>query len=129
MTQFDIKFYTTIDGKCDFFDYYKKLKLEKESYNKNSRIIFLAISRKLRILKSNGTRSGMPDFRYIKGSNFPIWEIRIKHPQGYFRIFIYRKNNTYFVLNYFWKKQAKTPKAEILKAEKFIENIERRLGG
>jgi len=51
MTQFDIKFYTTIDGKCDFFDYYKKLKLEKESYNKNSRIIFLAISRKLRILE------------------------------------------------------------------------------
>ena len=51
MSQFDIKFYTTLDGKCDFFDYYKKLKLEKESGNKNSRILFLAISRKLRILE------------------------------------------------------------------------------
>ncbi|MFW5961571.1 MAG: type II toxin-antitoxin system RelE/ParE family toxin [bacterium] len=81
------------------------------------------------MLKRNGTRSGMPDFRYIKGSNFPIWEIRIKHPKGYFRIFIYRKNNTYYVLNHFWKKQAKTPKGEILKAEKLIEDIERRVGG
>jgi len=42
----------------------------------------------------------MPDFRYIKGSNYPIWEIRIKHPKG-----------------------------EILKAEKLIEDIERRVGG
>lgn len=129
MSQFNIKFYTDSDGKCDFFDYYQKLKLEKESGNKNSRILFLAISRKLRILKMNGTRSGMPDFRYIKVSKFPIWEIRIKHLKGYFRIFIYRRNNIYYVLNYFWKKQAKTPKKEIWKAEKLIEDIESRLGG
>lgn len=55
MSQFNIKFYTDSDGKCDFFNYYQKLKLEKESGNKNSRILFLAISRKLRILKRNGT--------------------------------------------------------------------------
>lgn len=129
MSQFNIKFYTDSEGKCDFFDYYQKLKLEKDRGNKNSRILFLSISRKLRILKRNGTRSGMPDFRYIKGSEFPIWEIRIKHPQGYFRIFIYRRNNIYYVLNYFWKKQSKTPKNEIWKAEKLIEDIESRLGG
>ncbi len=129
MAQFNIKFYTKQDGSCPFFDFYNKLKNKKINGDKHSRILYKSISRKLRILKRNGTKKGMPDFRYIQGSKYSIWEIRIKHPKGYFRIFIYNKDNTYYVLNYFWKKQSKTPKKEILKAEYLVEDIENRLGG
>jgi len=91
--------------------------------------LFDAISIRFRHLREIGTRKGMPDFRYINGSKYSIWEIRIKHKNGYFRIFIYRNKDKYIVLNYFWKKQKKTPLREIRKAEKLVEDIKIRFGG
>lgn len=129
MGQFKVVFYTDNKGNCPFLDYYKKLKKEKEKGIKESRVLFNAISIRFRHLREIGTRKGMPDFRYIKGSKYSIWEIRIKHKNGYFRIFIYRHNDKYIILNYFWKKGKKTPAQEIRKAEKLVRRIKRKFGG
>jgi phage-related protein len=66
---------------------------------------------------------GMPDIRHINTAKNNLWEIRVKFWEGYLRIFICLhplRTNTYIVLNYFIKKDEKTPKSEIEKADRIM---------
>jgi phage-related protein len=129
MGQYKIAFYIDKNGNCPFLDFFNMLKEETKNGNKQSGILFKAISLRLRHLKEIGTRKGMPDFDYIRSRKYPLWQIRIKHPRGIFRIFICLWGKEYYViLNYFWKKTKKIPNRQIQKAERMMDDFIRRNG-
>ncbi len=68
-------------------------------------------------------------FKHLSGTN-GLWEIRVAVSNGIFRIFcFFDKGNMVILLGGFQKKSQKTPRNEILKAERlkkeYFENKER----
>lgn len=125
MQNYNIVFYEDMDGNCFVLDFIAQLNLKGDKQSKN---LMKAIYHKLEILRLSGTRSGMPDFEYMHSKKYPIWQIRIKHSTGYYRIFICPyKNNTFVVLNYIHKDTDKTPPQQIKIAESLMEDYIRRI--
>lgn len=126
--KFDIVFYNDAQGNSPMMDFLDSLRNKNDQ---RSRALANAIYRKLMHLRLNGTLNGMPDFRKIENTKrHPIWEIRIKHVNGYRRIFIcIWRGNTYIILNHFAKKTDKTPTREIAIAESMMDDYIRQMEG
>ncbi|HHY30345.1 MAG TPA: hypothetical protein GX520_06615 [Syntrophaceticus sp.] len=111
----DIIFYEDKNGHCPFLAFTGEL---TQKNDQRSRTLAKSIFLKLTQLKQNGTMDGMPNFEYIQDSKYPLWQIRIKHVTGTYRVFFCPWEGKYVILNHFIKKSKKTPKKEIRKAER-----------
>lgn len=80
----DIIFYEDKNGHCPFLAFTGEL---TQKNDQRSRTLAKSIFLKLTQLKQNGTMDGMPNFEYIQDSKYPLWQIRIKHVTGTYRVF------------------------------------------
>ena len=129
MNKFQIVFYCDEKGNNPVFEFFEKLR-DKAQKDKMSCTLLDNFYRRLNSLRKNGTSDGLPHFDSIKSSKYPLREVRVKHPTGYYRILICPWNgNNFLLLHVFLKKVAKTPPREIKLAEKRIKDWIRRNGG
>ncbi|GAB4259428.1 type II toxin-antitoxin system RelE/ParE family toxin [Thermincola ferriacetica] len=129
MDKFQIIFYYDDTGNNPVFEFFEKLR-DKAKKDKMARTLLDNFYRRLNSLRKNGTSDGLPHFDSIKSSKYPLREVRIKHPIGYYRILFCPWNgNSFVLLHVFLKKVDKTPPRDIKLAEKRIEDWVRRNGG
>ncbi len=119
---YKIKFYTDEHGSCDVKSFIKELR-NKTSTSKEARINFNKIVAYLDILEEMGTRVGEPITKHLDGE---IWELR---PLSNRILYAFYKDNTFLLLHHFEKKTRKTPKREIEKAKKELDDYRRRFNG
>ena len=94
--------------------------LSQNCSNKDSRVKLKKITAYINQLSENGLKLGIP---YIKHIEDNIWELR---PLRDRILFAYLDNNKFVLLTCFMKKTQKTPKHEILKAKKCLEDYMKR---
>ncbi len=129
LNKFEIVFYEDENKNNPVFEFSEKLR-DKAEKDKLARTLLDNFYRRLNSLRRSGTSDGLPHFDSIKSSKYPLREVRVKHPVGYYRILICPWNNNSFVLlHVFLKKVDKTPPKEIKLAEKRIEDWIKRNGG
>ena len=112
---YEIEFYENKNGKSETADFIKELN-QKASTNKECRINFNKIVAYLDLLEEFGTKIGKPVTKHLDGET---WELRpLKN-----RIFYaYYKDNRFIILHHFIKKTQKTPKKEIEKAKRNLQD-------
>ena len=120
LMRYDIKFYEDKKGNCPFLAFISELSQKGDKRSKN---LVNALFLKFKQLEQNGTMTGMPDFRHIENSKYNLWEIRVKHVTGYYRILCCPWKGKYVILNHFVKKGRKTPAKEIKKAERWMDDF------
>ena len=82
--------------------------------------------RALELLQKNGNELREPDSRKIKG---PIYELRVKLSSNIIRFFYFFYYDKKIIITHgFQKKQQRTPKKEIEKAEKYYQDFLKRYG-
>lgn len=119
--KFEVVFWQDKNGYSESQDYIYSLK-EKSIKSKDARIKLNKIVEYIEILEHYGTQIGEP---YIKHLENELYELRPLRDRFFF---FYKKENKYIILNHFIKKTQKTPKKEIEKAFKLIQDaIERKL--
>ncbi len=115
---YKINFYKDKKGNEPVAEYIKDLSTKKD---KDSRIKLNKIRDYLKILSEYGTKSGNPYVKHIKDK---IWELRPLRDRIFF---FYWKDDCFILLHHFIKRTQKTPKREILKADKEVSDfLERR---
>lgn len=110
-------FIKIINGRNEVKEYIETLRKEN---NKDSKIKMNKIIAYMRRLKERGLSLGE---NYIKHIDKQIWELR---PLKDRILFAYIENNEFIILSYFTKQTQKTPKREIQKAKKYLEDYKRR---
>lgn len=113
----NVIFYTDKDGRSEIQEY---LILLQQSNDKDSRIKSNKIVAYINMLEKHGLQIGQP---YIRHLNDEIWELR---PLRDRILFAYYENNTFILLSIFVKQTQKTPKKEIKKAEKLLNDFKKR---
>ena len=108
---FTIEFYFDKNGKSDIVDLLNDLQ-QKSISNKNARVQFRQITLFIELLSKNGTNLPENITKHIEDN---IWELR---PGKNRVLYFFYKDNKYILLHHFVKKTQKTPKKEILKAIK-----------
>lgn len=93
---------------------------EKRNTSKDAKIKFVKITNYIDKLSKYGTDLGMPFVKHIEDN---IWELR---PLRDRIMYAYVKKNKILLLNYFVKKSQKTPKDEIKRAKRYLNNYLRR---
>jgi len=116
---FDIEFYDDERGYSDVEKFLKELR-EKSETSKDARINFNKVVAYLDILEEMGTRVGEPVTKHLDGE---IWELR---PLSNRILYAYYKDDTFLLLHHFIKKSQKTPRREIEKAKREVEDYRRR---
>jgi phage-related protein len=111
-----IYFYKDANGKQPVLDYMKKLASLK---GKENRIKFNKIQEYIQILSEYGTAAGEPYIKHLEGD---IWELR---PLKDRILFIGQEDGAYILLHHFIKKTRKTPKREIEKAKRKLQELRR----
>lgn len=114
-----IEFYEDERGISSIKDFITELNAKAKT-DKIARINRDKIVVYLDLLKEHGTRIGMPVIKHLDGE---IWELR---PLANRILFAYYKDDVYVLLHSFVKKTNKTPKSEIKKAKREIEDYKRR---
>ena len=114
-----IEFYEDERGISSIKDFITELNAKAKT-DKIARINRDKIVVYLDLLKEHGTRIGMPIVKHLDGE---IWELR---PLANRILFAYYKDDVYVLLHSFVKKTNKTPKSEIKKAKREIEDYKRR---
>lgn len=115
---YQIIFLNDKNGENEVQNYIKKLQ-----YNtKTDRIKLNKIIAYMRLLEEKGLTLGEP---YIKHIIDNIWELR---PLKDRILFATLENNKFIILNYFAKSTQKTPKREIEKAKRILDNYKKRSG-
>lgn len=117
MKNYDIIFYKKENGASPVFDYIESL---FNNNSKKSRIERDKIIGYIDLLRNNGKSLGAP---YIKHLVNDIWELR---PRDNRILFFSWNGNKFVLLHLFKKRTQKTPKREIDKAVKEIEDFQRR---
>ena len=115
---YQIIFYTNKNGKSEVFEYIENLRDNRK--NKDARIKVNKITAYINQLSKYGLSIGEP---YIKHIDEDIWELR---PLRDRILFAYYDNNKFIILSYFMKQTQKTPKKEIEKAKKLLEDYKER---
>ncbi len=105
---YEIKFYEDKNGRSEVYEYIKNLTNNK---SKDNRI-------RLKKIKAYISLSEP----YIKKIDKEIWELR---PLRDRILFASLYNNKFILLSIFMKKTQKTPKKEIRKAKKFLEDYKK----
>lgn len=113
----NVIFYTDKDGRSEIQEYLISL---LQCNDKDSRIKSNKIIAYINMLKKYGLQISQP---YIKHLNDEIWELR---PLRDRILFAYYENNTFILLSIFVKQTPKTPKKEIKKAEKLLNDFKKR---
>ncbi len=114
---YEIILYKDTHGKSEIEEYITEL---RNKNNKDSRIKFEKIIAYIRLLQNDGLSIGEP---YIKHLDCEIWELR---PIRDRILFASMCNNKFILLSVFMKQTQKTPKREIEKAKKLLENYKKR---
>lgn len=114
---YKIYFYKDKNGKSPVVEYMEELAKKR---GKDSRIKMEKISDYIQALSIYGTKIGQPQVKHIEGD---IWELRPLRD----RIFFVAWNGDGFVLlHHFTKRTQKTPKREIEKAKRELEELRER---
>ncbi len=116
---FEIEYYEDERGNSEIRSFLLDLK-EKSRSSKSARINFDKIVAYLDSLETLGTQVGYPVVRHLDGE---IWELR---PLSNRILFAYFKEGKIILLQHFVKKTQKTPRREIEKAKKKIDDYRRR---
>ncbi len=114
---FEIILYKDKNGISEIEQYIIKL---RNNPNKNSRIKFDKIMAYISILRSEGLSIGEPYIKHIEGA---IWELRPLRDRILFASWC---NNRFVLLSIFIKQTQKTPKREIQKAKRLLEDFKKR---
>lgn len=88
--------------------------------NKDSRIKLNKLNDYIELLSQQGTRAGQP---YIKYLDAEIWELR---PLRDRILFVAWLDGSFVLLHHFVKKTQKTPKREIEKAKRELQDLKER---
>jgi phage-related protein len=110
---YSIKFYKDKNGNEPVKEYIKELSCKND---KNSRINLAKINDYIEALHRYGTKVGEP---YIKHLDGKIWELR---PLRNRILFFGYDGEQFILLSHFIKKTQKTPKREIEKAERLMND-------
>jgi len=113
---YEIEIYQDKNGKSEIKEYIKNLQKNK---NKDSNIKFNKIIEYIKLLKENGLNLGS---QYIKHLDEEIWQLR---PIRDRILFAYYGDNKFVLLSVFLKRTQKTPKREIEKAKKMLEDYKK----
>lgn len=113
-SMFEIVFYRDKNGKSEIVDYLDELK-DKANTDKNARINKEKILAYMAVLTEYGTRIGEPFVKHIEGN---LWELR---PLSNRIFFFCWKDNKFIMVHHFIKKSQKTPKKELEKARKNMQ--------
>ena len=116
---FQILIYKDKNGKSEVEQYIIEL---KKKNNKDSRIKFEKIISYIRNLEDDGLSIGEP---YIKHLKRDIWELR---PLRDRILFAGLCNNRFILLSVFMKQTRKTPKSEIERAQRLLQDYKKRSG-
>lgn len=108
--------YKTKSGKIPVLEYLQSLAERKD---KDSRIKLNKIRDYIKVLQNRGVAAGMPYIRHIEGEIYELRPIRDRI------LFFTMQDGKYILLHHFMKKDQKTPKKEIEKAYREIEEIKR----
>lgn len=114
---YEIEFYEDQSGKSEVYEYIKELQhnISKENKQKLKKIYMY-----IGLLSEEGLKLKEP---YIKKLDKNIWELRPMKDRILFATFL---NNKFILLSVFKKQTAKTPKREIEKAKKILQDYRRR---
>lgn len=112
---YTVKFYEDKNGYSEVVEYIKDLNKKAET-SKESRVNFNKIVAYLDVLEEMGTRAGEPVTKHLDGE---IWELR---PLRNRILYAYYKDNTFIILHHFFKRTQKTPRKEIQKAKKYLQD-------
>ena len=114
---YNIEFYEDKNGKSEVYDYIKELKKKNSKENKQkAKKIDLYID----LLSEYGLALAEP---YIKKIDTEIWELRPLRDRILFASWC---NNKFVLLSVFMKQTQKTPKREIEKAKRLLEDYKNR---
>lgn len=115
---FELEFYMKENGKIPVQDFL---------YSLNPKLRAKAFS-DIELLKKLGNELTEPYVKPLKGNkNKGLYELRIKFSNDIARIFYFTYyNNKFILLHGFIKKTIKTPKNEIERARKYMEDYKRR---
>lgn len=116
---YGVHFYRDADGKQPVKEYLDKLE-EKSINSKDARIKYNKIDQYIGILREYGTAAGEP---YVKHLDGEIWELR---PLRDRILFFAWGGNSFILLSHFMKRTQKTPKREIEKAKRLMEDFKER---
>ena len=116
---FNIEFYEDEHGNSDVKEFIINLR-KKSATSKDAHVNFNKVIAYLDILEEMGPRVGEPVTKHLDGE---IWELR---PLSNRILYAYYKDNTFLLLHHFKKKTQKTPRREILKAQKELNDYIRR---
>lgn len=116
---YEIEFYEDERGFSDVREFINELDMKAET-NKDARINRNKIVAYLDALEEMGTQIGEPATKKLEGE---IWELR---PLSNRILYAYFKDGKYLLLHHFVKKTKKTPKSEIKKAQRELEDWIRR---
>ena len=114
---YSVYFYRENNGNEPVLEYLKEL---SKSNSKDNRVKLKKIQDYIEVLSQNGLSSGLPFIKHIKGE---LWELRPKKCRIFFVAWI---DNSFVLLHCFDKKTMKTPRREIKKAIKEIEELKKR---
>lgn len=114
---YDIEFYEDRDGKSEVYDYIKELKKNNSKENKQK---VKKIDLYIDLLSEYGLSLTEP---YIKKIENEIWELRPLRDRILFASWC---NNKFILLSVFLKKTQKTPKREIEKVKRLLEDYKKR---
>ena len=107
---YKVLYYTAVD---EFLE-----TLEKKSLSdKRAKALLKNIRYHIELLKIKGTQLPMPYARHIEDS---IWELR---PTDRRIFYAFYENDTFILLHYYHKKSQKTPKNEIEKAKRILQEV------
>ncbi|MBR1597808.1 MAG: type II toxin-antitoxin system RelE/ParE family toxin [Lachnospiraceae bacterium] len=116
---YNIKLYEDIHGFSDVKTFIRELK-EKRDTSKEAKVCFGKVVTYIDLLQEMGTRVGKPVTKHLEGE---IWELR---PLSTRILYAYYNNNTFILLHHFLKKTQKTPRREIKKAIRELDDYKRR---
>ena len=114
---YEILVYKDKNEKSEIEEYLFKLQNKKD---KDSRIKFNKITSYIDILSKYGTNVGEPYIKHIQNN---IWELRPLRDRIFFASW---NNNKIILLSIFMKETQKTPKYEMERAERYLEDYIKR---
>lgn len=108
---YQVEFYQDANGRSELRDALRELE-SRSAADKDARTTYLSILKAIAGLEEFGTRVGMPKVRHVRGE---LWELRPKAQRVFF---FYWRDDTFVLLHSYTKKTQKTPRREIMKAER-----------
>lgn len=114
---YDIEIYEDKNGKSEIQEYLKKLRISK---SKDDKIKSNKIRMYINLLSEYGFELNEP---FVKKLDKEIWELR---PIRDRILFTSMYNNKFILLSVFMKTTQKTPRSEIEKAKKYLEDYKKR---